>query len=396
MEDSDLDDILNDILQDDEPVKKKTPTRSSTTQPQAPTAPGFKPEPSLGPLAPGSKPEPSPGPLAPGSKPEPAPVVKGNPAVPSEPKYENAESDKQNKKKLMQELFLDKKEKEEFPKTEKVNLQEPRKPEPTKTRPKPEAKEVLKEKKPENIKMDFDDDILGKIEKPRVGASKAGFLDDIFGKKSEKESKPNFLDDIMSGETGKRRSSKPENEFVLDSKYKKNEDNSEPNPQPRRRRGNPEVQTKETLFKEDKAKESISAVEDTPFPWMAKKSETKPPQEPPQQQQQHNLPQQQQNLPQQPPGATQQPQQSQVSTYQQPAVGQQPPMPTYQQQAPYNPVPNPYFQQPVLPQYQPQLLPTQQYQPLPLPDTAGLERQQAEAFNREMENLNQVKIIKFL
>lgn len=387
MEDSDLDDILNDILQDDEPIKKKTPIRSSTTQPQAPTAPGYKPEPSPAPLATESNPEPSPGLLTPGFKPEPSPVNKGNPAVKSAPKNGNAESDKQNKKKLMQELFLDKKEKEDFPKTDKVNLQEPRKTEPTKSIPKPEVKEVLKEKvPPENSKMDFDDDILGKIEKPRVGASKASFMDDIFGKKSEKESKSSFLDDLMSGETGKRRSSKPENDFVLDSKYKKIEDNAELNPQPRRRRGNPEVQTKETLFKEDKTKESISAAEDNPFPWMAKKSETKPPQEPPQQQQQ--------NIPQQPPGATQQPQQPQVSTYQ-PEVGQQPPMPIYQQQAPFNPVPNPYLPQPVLPQYQPQLLPTHQYQPLPLPDMAGLERTQAEAFNREMENLNQVKIITF-
>ena len=386
MEDSDLDDILNDILQDDEPIKKKTPIRSSTTQPQAPTAPGYKPEPSPAPLATESNPEPSPGLLTPGFKPEPSPVNKGNPAVKSAPKNGNAESDKQNKKKLMQELFLDKKEKEDFPKTDKVNLQEPRKTEPTKSIPKPEVKEVLKEKVPENSKMDFDDDILGKIEKPRVGASKASFMDDIFGKKSEKESKSSFLDDLMSGETGKRRSSKPENDFVLDSKYKKIEDNAELNPQPRRRRGNPEVQTKETLFKEDKTKESIGAAEDNPFPWMAKKSETKPPQEPPQQQQQ--------NIPQQPPGATQQPQQPQVSTYQ-PEVGQQPPMPIYQQQAPFNPVPNPYLPQPVLPQYQPQLLPTHQYQPLPLPDMAGLERTQAEAFNREMENLNQVKIITF-
>ena len=158
------------------------------------------------------------------------------------------------------------------------------------------------------IKMSFDfddDDILGKIEKPRGGGAgaKAGFLDDIFGKKSEKETKPSFLDDLMSGE--KRRNSKPETDFILDSRYKKvgGEESKPVEPQPRRRRGNPELQS----FPEDRKSESanpregVEKVEESPFPWMAgpKKPEQQP--QPPLQQQQQQPPPQQQQVQQQHP-----------------------------------------------------------------------------------------------
>ena len=133
------------------------------------------------------------------------------------------------------------------------------------------------------ISFDEDDDILGALEKPR-GKSTASVMDDIFGSKDNKDS---FMDDIFGGKTSSQKQPNETKEFVLDSKYKKSDDDAlfgvtETTQSSRRRRGNPTLDTPAPpAVRETRPEKTVtvptndqSKSADNPFPWMSNNSES--------------------------------------------------------------------------------------------------------------------------
>ena len=157
----------------------------------------------------------------------------------------------------------------------------------------PVAASVHKTKTGIASKLDFDDDdsdILGKLEpRPKRVAASGGskLMDDIFGRKSDKEgsSSVGFLDSLLAGDNTKPKTGDGDREFQLDARYKQAaggggaekqmvataETSGGGIQQQRRRRGQPTVGGgMDTLQLTDP--QPAGGNEDNPFPWMAKES----------------------------------------------------------------------------------------------------------------------------
>jgi hypothetical protein len=303
-DDNDIDDdILNDILEDS-PVSRRKGSKA-----QAPLPP-------LEPKATNTAAE--------AEKPI-EPRANGSPEKLSSP-LRPAPSVVDNKKRLMQELFLGVKDTtkapevsllgsdQHIPETDKPSLsQSPSSSLLSHSGPTTVAKSPLHpplaysgevKAKPALLtsSMDFDDDndsdILGKLEpRPRRAAAGSKLMDDIFGRRSDKEaaagsSSASFLDSLLGGgESVKPKVSEGNStsrEFQLDARYKQPVagagDSRQGSAQEtsgggllegstaaqRRRRGIPTVGEARLSLDSPEKKQPQPALDDNPFPWMAK------------------------------------------------------------------------------------------------------------------------------
>ena len=141
------------------------------------------------------------------------PVINENKSVSNEVHHE---ASKDSKNKLMKDLFLD----------EEKSISPKKSFSPVKSKeniPKPQAEAT----KPvvEVTKMNFDDDILSGVDKSAKSKNKSSFMDDLFGKPAGKDSQSNYMDDILGASKQRAgQSVSGDSDFVLDSKYMKNDD----------------------------------------------------------------------------------------------------------------------------------------------------------------------------
>ena len=142
---------------------------------------------------------------------------------------------------------------------------------------------LAKPKIKKEINFDNDDDILGSLESKTKTKITKNVIDEIFGS-NEKTEKNSFMQDMFRGNNASTKSSNLESkDFVLDSKYKRPEnDFTEPSSSARRRRGNPIIEptstsNEDTILSDNRQintsvpKELLaqSNQSENPFPWMS-------------------------------------------------------------------------------------------------------------------------------